>query len=182
MNHQFYPYHQQVIPFPQQGRGDISIYVGTHPYGQGGNGLGGMFRSLFRTATPFLKTTAKKVGKRLLNTGLETGMQIVHNVMNGQPLKAAAKSRNKAAGKSLLTGTIDDITQQGRGKRACKRTVKAKPFSTHPIKKRIRQSRIFFTKYGLSTPSLSPWWEFKLAVVSSTCHRCVNRQQQMVGL
>ena len=27
-----------------------------------------MFRSLFRTATPFVKTTAKKVGKRLLNT------------------------------------------------------------------------------------------------------------------
>lgn len=145
MNHQFYPYHQQVIPFPQQGRGDISIYGGTHPYGQGGNGLGGMFRSLFRTATPFLKTTAKNVGKRLLNTGLETGMQIVQDVMNGQPLKAAAKSRTKAAGKSLLTGTIDDITQQGRGKRAYKRTIKAKPFSTHPIKKRRTSHSTFKT-------------------------------------
>ena len=104
-----------------------------------------MFRSLFRTATRFLKTTAKKVGKRLLNTGLETGMQIVQDVMNGQPSKTAAKSRTKAAGKSLLTGTIDDITQQGRGKRACKRMVKAKPFSTHPIKKRRTSHSIFKT-------------------------------------
>ena len=35
-----------------------------------------MFCSLFHTATPFPKTTVKKVGKRLLNTGLDTGMQI----------------------------------------------------------------------------------------------------------
>lgn len=47
MNHQFYPYQRYVIPIAQRGKGDISIYGGTHPYGQGGNGLGGMFRSLF---------------------------------------------------------------------------------------------------------------------------------------
>ena len=45
-----------------------------------GNGLGGIFRS-------FLKTTAKKVGKRMLDTGLETGMQLVQDVTNSQPLK-----------------------------------------------------------------------------------------------
>ena len=76
MNHQFYPYQRHVIPIVRQGRGDISIYGGTHRYGQGGNGLSGMFRSLFRTATPLLKTAAKKVGKRLLSTGLDTGLQI----------------------------------------------------------------------------------------------------------
>ena len=95
MNHQFYPYHRQVIPFSQRGKGDISIFGGTHPYGQGGNGLGGMFRSLFRTATPFLKTTVKKVGKRMLNTGLDTGMQIAQDVLNGQPVRKAAKSKAK---------------------------------------------------------------------------------------
>ena len=56
MNHQFYPYQRKVIPLVQQGKGDITILGGKHPYGQGGNGLGGMFRSLFRAATPFLKT------------------------------------------------------------------------------------------------------------------------------
>lgn len=98
MNHQFYPYHRQVIQFFQCGKGDISIFGGSHPYGQGGNGLGGMFRSLFRTATPFLKTTVKKVGKRMLNTGFDTGMQIAQDVLNGQPVIKAVKSRAKAAG------------------------------------------------------------------------------------
>ena len=78
-----------------------------------------MFRSLFRTATPFLKTTAKKVGKRMLDTELETGMQLVKDVMNGTSLRKSAKTRAKAAGKNLLTRVIDDITQQGRGKRVC---------------------------------------------------------------
>ena len=77
MNHQFYPYQRQVIPYSQKGKGDISIFGGTHPFGQGGNGLGGMFRSLFRTATPFLKTTIKKVRKQyLLSTRLDKGMEI----------------------------------------------------------------------------------------------------------
>ena len=129
MNHQFYPYHRQVIPFSQRGKGDISIFGGTHPYGQGGNGLGGMFRSLFRTATPFLKTTVKKVGKRMLNTGLDTGMQLAQDVLNGQPVRKAAKSRAKAAGKSFLTGALKDITQQGRGRKVLKRKRKAVPVS-----------------------------------------------------
>ena len=56
------------------------------------------FVSLFRTATPFLKTTVKKVGKRMLNTGLDTGMQMAQDVLNRQPVRKAAKSRAKAAG------------------------------------------------------------------------------------
>ena len=136
MNHQFYPYQRQVMPFHQRGKGDIRIFGGTHPYGQGGNGLGGRLRSLFRTATPFLKTTVKKVGKRLLNTGLDTGMQIVQDVMNGQPVKKAAKTRAKSAGKSFLQGAIQDITQQGRGGKVFKRKRKATPASSRQTKKR----------------------------------------------
>lgn len=60
MNHQFYPYQRYVIPIAQRGKGDISIYGGTHPYGQGGNGLGGMFRSLFRTAHLFSRPLQRK--------------------------------------------------------------------------------------------------------------------------
>ena len=136
MNHQFYPYQQQVIPFFQRGKGDISVFGGTRPYGQGGNGLGGMFRSLFRTATPFLKTAAKKVGKRLLNTGVDTGMQIAKDVINGQSLKKAAKARAKTAGKQFLTGAFQDLTQQGRGGRLLKRKRKATPASSRQTKKR----------------------------------------------
>ena len=54
----------------------MDIFGGSSPYSQGGNGLGVMFRELVRTATPFLKSAAKKVGKRLLKTGVDTGMQI----------------------------------------------------------------------------------------------------------
>ena len=136
MNHQFYPYQQQVIPFFQRGKGDISVFGRTHPYGQGGNGLGGMFRSLFRTATPFLKTAAKKVGKRLLNTGVDTGMQIAKDVIKGQSLKKAAKARAKTAGKQFPTGAFQDLTQQGRGGRLLKRKRKATPASSRQTKKR----------------------------------------------
>ena len=130
MNHQFYPYHRQVIPFYQQGKGDISMFGGTHPYGQGSNGLGGMFRSLFCTATPFLKTTVSRVGKRMLNTGLDMGMQIAQDVLNGLPVRKAAKSRAKAAGKRFLTGALKDITQQGRGRKVLKCKRKAYPASS----------------------------------------------------
>ena len=65
----------------------MDIFEGSLPYSQGGNGLGGMFRGLVRTATPFLKSAEKKVGKRLLKTGVDTGMQIFGDVLNRQPLR-----------------------------------------------------------------------------------------------
>ena len=71
----------------------------------------------------------------MLDTGLETGMQLVQDVINGQPLKIAAKTRSKAAGNNLPTGVIDDITQQGRGKRVYKRADKTKPRSEGQTKK-----------------------------------------------
>ena len=145
MNHQFYPYHRQVIPFSQRGKGDINVFGGTHPYGQGGNGLGGMFRSLFRTATPFLKTTVKKVGKRMLKTGLDTGLQIAQDVLNGQPVRKAAKSRAKRAGKSFLTGALKDITQQGRRRKVLKRKRKAVAVSSRQTKKRRTSTAKFRT-------------------------------------
>ena len=146
MNHQFYPYQRYVIPIAQRGKGGISIYGGIHPYGQGGNGLGGMFRSLFRTATPLLKTAAKKVGKRLLSTGLDTGVQIAQDVMNGQSLKKAAKTRAKAAGKQFFSEAFRDMTQQqgGRGK-VYKGKRKANSVSTRQFKKARTSSAMFKT-------------------------------------
>ena len=134
-----------MIPFSQRGKGNIIIFGGTHPYSQGGNGLGGMFRLLFCIATPFLKTTVKKVGKQILNTGLDTGMQIAQDVLNGQPVRKAAKSRAKAAGKSFLTGALKDITQQGRGRKVLKRKRKAVPVSSRQTKKRRTSTAKFKT-------------------------------------
>ena len=146
MNHQFFPYQRHVIPFVQRGKGDISVFQGQHPYGQGGNGLGGMFRSLFRTATPLLKTVAKKAGKRLLSTGLDTGVQIAQDFMNGQPLKKAAKTRAKAAGKKFFTDAFLDMTQQqGRGKKLYKRKRNAASASTRQVKKPRTSAATFKT-------------------------------------
>ena len=106
--------------------------------------------TLFRTATPFLKTTVKKVGKRMRDTGLDTGMQIAQDVLNTQLSRKAAKSRAKAAGNSFLTGALKDITQQGRGRKVLKRKRKAVPVSSRQIKKR----RISTAKFR----TIFDWW------------------------
>ena len=86
----------------------MDIFGGSPSYSQGGNGLGGMF---------FLKSAAKKVGKRLLKTGVDTGMKMFGDVLNGQSLKEAATARTKVPGKEFLTGIFNDLTQQkGNGR------------------------------------------------------------------
>ena len=80
----------------------------------------------------------------MLNTGLDTGMQIAQDVLNGQPVRKAAKSRAKAAGKSFLTGALKDITQQGRGRKALKSRRKSVPVSSRQTKKR----RTSIAKFG----------------------------------
>ena len=46
----------------------MDIFRGSLPYSQGGNGLGGMFRGLVRTATPFRRNSkiTKVPGKEFL--------------------------------------------------------------------------------------------------------------------
>ena len=138
MNRHFYPYRGHVVPFTQLGKGNISVFGGSSPHSQGGNGLGGMFRGVVRTATPFLKSAAKKVGKRLLKTGVDTGMQIVGDVLNGQSIKKAAAARAKVAGKEFLIGTFNNLTQQqgSGGRKGYKRKRKAIPVSSTQNKRR----------------------------------------------
>ena len=72
-------------------------------------------------------------------------MQIAQDVISGQPLKKAAKSRTKAAGKNFLAGALQDITQQGRGRRVYKRKRKATPASSRQTKKRRTSTAKFKT-------------------------------------
>ena len=147
MNGHFYPYRGHVVPFTQLGKGNISVFGGSSPYSQGGNGLGGMFRRLVRTATPFLKSAAKKVGKRLLKTGVDTGMQIIGDVLNGQFIKKAVAARAKNAGKEFFAGTFNDLTQQqGSGvRKGYKRKRKAIPVSSTQNKRRRTSPALFKT-------------------------------------
>ena len=86
---------------------------------QRGYGLGSMFRSLFRSAIPFLKSGAKAVGKAALNTG----MGVANDVIAGKDLKTATTSRLKQTGQKLkgqaleaAKGVIENA-QSGRGRK-----------------------------------------------------------------
>ena len=71
----------------------------------------------------------------MLNTGLDTGMQIAQDLHNSPPARKAAKLRAKAAGKSFLTGALKVTIQQGHGRKVLKRKQKAVPVSSHQTKK-----------------------------------------------
>ena len=61
MNRHFHPYQSHDVPFTQLGKGNMDIFGGSSLYSQGGNGLGGMFRGLVRTASdPFSKISGEK--------------------------------------------------------------------------------------------------------------------------
>jgi hypothetical protein len=76
---------------------------------QRGHGLGGIFSSLFRSALPLLKQGAKAVGRQ----ALQTGVDIAQDVMSGQSVKSAAKSRLKTAGRNMGTKVLNKI-QKGK--------------------------------------------------------------------
>ena len=83
---------------------------------QRGYGLGSMFQSLFRSFVPLLKTGAKAVGERALNTGIG----VAQDVLAGKKLRAAAIDRARQAGQELknqaLNAAKDAIApQSGRG-------------------------------------------------------------------
>jgi hypothetical protein len=85
----------------QAGSG-ISVYGGVE--NQKGHGLGSILGSLFRSATPLLKSIGKKVGKQVLHSGL----QVADDVLSGSNLKQSLKRRAKE-------GAISLIHQKGSG-------------------------------------------------------------------
>ena len=89
------------------------------------------------------QNNCQESGKTNAQYRIGHGMQIVQDILNGQPVRKAAKSRAKAVGKSFLTGALQDITQQGRGRKALKRKRKAVPVSLRQTKKR-RTSTVKF--------------------------------------
>lgn len=58
---------------------------------QRGSGLGSIFASLFRRATPFIKTGAKYLARQ----GLKTGSKIVEDLLEGEDLKTSAQRNLK---------------------------------------------------------------------------------------
>jgi hypothetical protein len=87
---------------------------------QRGHGLGSIIGSLFKSAVPLLKRGAKTLGREALKTGLN----LASDVMEGQNVKQAAKSRLKSTGQNLLQKVMDTVGPPGQ--RSIKRAAKRK--------------------------------------------------------
>jgi len=121
----------------QTGNG-LNYYQGS-PY-QRGYGLGGLFRSFFRTAAPLLKSGVKAIGKQLFHSGVN----LMNDISQGQDLKGAAKRRFKEAGKVLTDKAASKVKNMiGNGKRNKKRKRSKKTVSTRLVKKKCTTPDIF---------------------------------------
>ena len=110
----------------QSGGGGIPIFYGRRT--QAGHGLGNIFSSLGRVALPFVqslmphfKSAAKYLGKK----ALDTGMNIVGDVISGRDIKESATERLKDTGRSVLAD-VGSRLQSGRGRKKRKLTSKKK--------------------------------------------------------
>ena len=115
----------------QRGYGSSPVFKGApwqRGYGQVGYGLGGLFRSLARAVIPLAKSGAKALGKIALNTGAN----VLGDVISGKSVKESAKSRVNQAAKDvgkMAVNRMQQFAQTGRGKSSKKRSRK-------PAKKR----------------------------------------------
>ena len=111
----------------QAGRG-YPVYVGTRY--QRGHGLGSIFGSLFKSAVSLLKRGA-----------LKTGLNLASDVMEGQNVTQAAKSRLKSTGQNLLQKAMDTVGPPGE--RSIKRAAKRKKPRRRQTKLRNTSKDIF---------------------------------------
>ncbi len=118
----------------QAGRG-YPVYVGTHY--QRGHELGGIFGSVFMSAVPLLKRGAKTLGRE----SLKTGLNLASEVMEGQNVTKAGKSRLKSAGQNVLQKAI--IGVEPAGERSIKRAAKEKKPRRRQTKLRSTSKDIF---------------------------------------
>lgn len=122
----------------QTGSG-LNYYQGS-PY-QRGYGLGGLFRSFFRAATPLLKSGVKAIGKQVFHSG----MDLMNDMSQGQDFKGAAKRRFKEVGKVLTDKAAAKVkTMIGNGKkRHKKRKLTKNRIIQRLVKKKCASQDIF---------------------------------------
>ena len=100
-----------------------------------GFGLGSLYRSLARAVMPLVKRGAKALGKSALNTGAN----VLKDVVAGKDLKQAIKAREKEAltdAKHKAINRLQTFAQTGSGKRTKKRPTSQTKKQRTPAKKR----------------------------------------------
>ncbi|GBO28746.1 hypothetical protein AVEN_31755-1 [Araneus ventricosus] len=111
-----HPNVETVVESPLTGNG-LDFYLGA-AYQSGYGGVGGLFRSFFRSAIPLFKSGAKAIGKQMLKSGLD----LLSDISRGDKPKQAAQRRFKEAGKILTDKAALKVkTMIGSGKRNKKR-------------------------------------------------------------
>ena len=113
-------------PVWQYGNGGLRTFRGSAM--QKGYGLGGFFKGLARSFAPVLKQGLIHVGKKALNTGVN----VLGDVVNGRNVKEAVKSRAQESIQDIFS-PINDSTQSKKISR--KRTVKRRGPKTIKKKK-----------------------------------------------
>ena len=83
----------------QLGNGDF-VYSGRRY--QKGHGLGNLLGSLFRTALPMIKNTAKTVGKELVKSSAVAGQNALSDIIAGGSVKDSLKRRFVEEGQELI--------------------------------------------------------------------------------
>ena len=110
-NHELYE--QYYVNQAKQKGGSLPAFHGARF--QHGYGLGSIFRGLFRWAMPHLQQGAKVIGKK----ALQTGVNVVQDVLDGDSIKTAVHKRTKQALGLPSQNSLQ--TQSGAGKKAIKR-------------------------------------------------------------
>ena len=87
----------------QAGRG-INYFVGRSH--QRGRGFGNLLSGIGRALVPLIKSS----GKTILKEGLNTGLNVVGDMISGQNLKTSLKNRSKQAGKRLYHQAVGRLT------------------------------------------------------------------------
>jgi len=124
----------------QSGGGGIPVFYGRKS--QSGHGLGQIFSSLGRVALPFFKTAASYLGRK----AVDTGKQILGDVIGGRNFKESLTERLKDTGRSVLSD-VSERLQRGSGRRrkrksASRVTSKKKKSPKKNIKKRKTEKTI----------------------------------------
>ena len=128
---------------------------------QRGYGLGSIFRGLFRWAMPHLQQGAKVIGKK----ALQTGVNVVQDVLDGDNIKTAVHKRTKQA---LGLPSQNSLQRQsGAGKKAIKRKAQGTKISCLQARKQkhLRSKRspkrnfLFLSNYGLYASRVSGMYE-----------------------
>ena len=114
----------------QYGRGVPDIYSGSSL--QIGHGFGDILSSITKFAKPFLKKGLKKLGKSALNTGAN----ILGDVIDGKNFKNSAKKRTAQQFEKLKHESVQNLKNVLGGKIAIPPTIKKRKTNIKKVKKK----------------------------------------------